>query len=261
MAEKINEENVVGILAYGSLISDPGDEIERNRIGIIYNVDTPFSVEFARKSENRSNAPTLIPFKGGKSVKGQVFVMNLCEDEAKNVLFRREIDKVGKLRHTYKRKSSLKLPGHVYVESFTDRKKWPKLILATSISGNMKFEKIKGNEDSYAERLAYNAIISVSNAKPSRDGISYLNDAIGNGIDTFLSEKYKNRILELTYSQCLCQALVRCQAFFWGNELKDVRKNFNEDLKDIEKEDLNEDLQVKKVNEKLASVFEVFAKI
>lgn len=72
-----NEDEIVGILAYGSLISDPGDKIIENRIDTIYNVNSRIPVEFARRSKKRGYAATLVPFKEGKTVEGQVFVMNL----------------------------------------------------------------------------------------------------------------------------------------------------------------------------------------
>lgn len=53
MAEETKEKPTVGILAYGSLISDPGDEIENARTKIIHDVMTPFHIEFARSSKNR----------------------------------------------------------------------------------------------------------------------------------------------------------------------------------------------------------------
>jgi len=43
----------VGILAFGSLIDNPGKEIEAALVGRKTNVVTPFRVEFARKSTKR----------------------------------------------------------------------------------------------------------------------------------------------------------------------------------------------------------------
>ena len=51
----------IGILAYGSLISSPGDEIASATTETIKNVQTPFRVEFARTSTSRAGAPTLVP--------------------------------------------------------------------------------------------------------------------------------------------------------------------------------------------------------
>ena len=52
---------MIGILAYGSLIDDPGREIEPLIISGIKEVDTPFRIEFARASRTRDGAPKLIP--------------------------------------------------------------------------------------------------------------------------------------------------------------------------------------------------------
>ncbi|GAA4131236.1 hypothetical protein ACFFTN_26415 [Aminobacter aganoensis] len=61
----------VGILAYGSLIGDPGAEIEpaiTSRIACL----TPFPVEFARQSRTRKGAPTLVPSERGASIRAQM---------------------------------------------------------------------------------------------------------------------------------------------------------------------------------------------
>ena len=86
----------VGILAYGSLLSHPGDEINHAQVKKIENVETPFPVEFARTSQGRGGAPTLVPVEdGGTAVTGAIYVLNVSPDEAADILYRREIDKVG----------------------------------------------------------------------------------------------------------------------------------------------------------------------
>jgi hypothetical protein len=86
----------VGILAFGSLIDDPGPEIDAAFTGRKLNVRTPFRVEFARASTKRYGAPTLVPVQqGGASVPGQILLVNVSEREAKDRLWRREIDKIG----------------------------------------------------------------------------------------------------------------------------------------------------------------------
>ena len=57
----------VGILAYGSLIADPGVEIGPLIVRRIETL-TPFSVEFARFSATRGGAPTAVPHSSGKRV-------------------------------------------------------------------------------------------------------------------------------------------------------------------------------------------------
>jgi hypothetical protein len=50
----------IGIVAFGSLIDNPGREIEAALVGRKLNVRTPFGVEFARSSTKRGGAPTLV---------------------------------------------------------------------------------------------------------------------------------------------------------------------------------------------------------
>ena len=55
----------IAILAFGSLIEDPGEEIGPLIRERIRPVTTPFSIEFARSSGYRCGAPTLIPVDAG----------------------------------------------------------------------------------------------------------------------------------------------------------------------------------------------------
>jgi hypothetical protein len=97
MAKWYEAARTVGILAFGSLITDPGSEVVAVR-GDSINVDTPFNVEFGRSSKTRDGAPTLVPVeKGGAKVKAVVFVLapSVSEREAADMLWRRETRKVG----------------------------------------------------------------------------------------------------------------------------------------------------------------------
>jgi len=58
----------IGILAYGSLIIDPGPEIGPLIVRRITTV-TPFVVEYARLSRTRGGAPTLVPHSSALPVK------------------------------------------------------------------------------------------------------------------------------------------------------------------------------------------------
>lgn len=83
----------IAILAFGSLIDEPGKEIGpliRERID---GVRTPFPIEFARSSSTRGGAPTLIPVDvDGARVNGFLFVLDSAVSlaEAKTLLWRRE---------------------------------------------------------------------------------------------------------------------------------------------------------------------------
>jgi hypothetical protein len=82
----------IGILAYGSLIVDPGNEIGSLTIGKLDCV-TPFSVEYARLSKKRDFAPTLVPVETGGAPVNAVILLLKPEtslDVAKDILWRRE---------------------------------------------------------------------------------------------------------------------------------------------------------------------------
>lgn len=188
----------VGILAYGSLISDPGEEIARARTETTKGVLTPFNVEFARSSSRRGNAPTLVPVNsGGSQVAGQVFVLDVPENEATVCLWRRETNRVGS-GCTYKAPEIIG-PNDVVVrrlENFAG----VGVALYTEIAANI--------EPLTAENLARLAIESVQKTEQGRDGISYLIGAKRNGIETTLSANYEAEILQLSECDDLKEALL-----------------------------------------------------
>lgn len=65
----------IGILAYGSLISDLGTEIGPLIVRQI-STTTPFPVEYARLSQTRGGAPTVVPHSFGNPVKAEVLVLS-----------------------------------------------------------------------------------------------------------------------------------------------------------------------------------------
>src|SRR5581483_11635375 len=82
-----------GIFGFGSLISDPGEELTR-ATARRQDLETPFAVEYGRSSNTRGGAPTLVPVKtGGAKVKATVFVLkdSISEQEARDILYRREL--------------------------------------------------------------------------------------------------------------------------------------------------------------------------
>ena len=91
----------IGILAHGSLIEDPGPEIEAGRLRTEYNVNTPFKIEFARKSRTRGYGPTLVPVAvGGDHVLAQIIVLKegITEREACDLVWRRETRQIGSFK-------------------------------------------------------------------------------------------------------------------------------------------------------------------
>ena len=88
----------VGVLAYGSLNNDPGWEIRRSISRRSPDVETPFAVEFARKSRTWGGAPALVPVsEGGARVRATILILeeHVSEAEATNMLWRRETRQVG----------------------------------------------------------------------------------------------------------------------------------------------------------------------
>jgi hypothetical protein len=74
----------IGILAYGSLIADPGSEIGPLIARRIQTV-TPFSVEYARLSgKTRGGAPTVVPHAAGCPVKAEVLVLPMAFPSGKS---------------------------------------------------------------------------------------------------------------------------------------------------------------------------------
>lgn len=195
---------IVGILAYGSLIDDPGQEIEKATTETIRDVETPFRVEFARKSrKKRGGAPTLVPVDtGGAFVHAAIFVVNAAPQQAVDMLWRRET-------HTEDREKGYPNPraglsDTVYVERLENFAGLD-LVLYTRIGANIV--------PLTADRLAKLAIDSVAKAEPGMDGISYLMDAKANGIVTALSEAYEREVLSRTGAASLSEALasLKCE--------------------------------------------------
>jgi cation transport regulator ChaC len=190
--------HTVGILAYGSLIDDPGDEIAKALTKTIRDLETPFPVEFARKSrKKRGGAPTLVPVvTGGAFVRAAIFVVNATPQQAVDMLWRRET-------HTEDREKGYPnaragLLDTVYVERL-ENFAGLNLVLYTRIGANITPLR--------ADQLANLAIASVATAGRGMDGISYLIDAKANGIVTALSEAYEHEVLSKTGTASLCEAL------------------------------------------------------
>jgi hypothetical protein len=190
----------IGILAYGSLINNPGCEIKEATVEILKaKITSPIKIEFARKSRTRGEAPTLVPVKaGGARVAAQILVLrdDISETEAANRLWRRETDSVcTKKVYTPQPKPN---SNTVIIEK---KKNFHGVgvVLFTRIDSNIK--------PLTAENLARLAIESVHKARKGRDGISYLIDAKKNGIKTPLSGPYEDAIKRQLHVGSLEEAL------------------------------------------------------
>jgi len=194
---------VVGILAYGSLLVDPGWEIEDVTERKIEGIQTPFEVEYAYKSRGRAYAPTLVPVPDGKGVCvcAQVFILNpaMGDQEAKNILYRRETNRVGDQDKVYDETAQLRKRNPVLVKSFVNLAGIP-LVLYTYLDANLDaILRADISADDKAERLARLAVESVTEETFARcrDGIRYLADAIRHGIQTPLTDPYRCAVLRL----------------------------------------------------------------
>jgi len=193
----------IGILAYGSLIDDPGCEIEAVISHKLEGVQTPFRVEFARSSCKRGGAPTLVPVEqGGEHVKAVIMILQeqVSIDEAKHMLWRRETNQVCSSK-SYKH-SPNPGPKTVCIKELRQFHSI-RIVLYTSIQPNI---------DGLTPReLAGRAIDSVGKTERGRDGISYLINAKSNGIRTPLMQGYEEEIKKQTRAKSLEEALEKLQ--------------------------------------------------
>lgn len=192
----------IGILAYGSVIANPGAEIEKATTEKVERVLTPFNVEFARSSEKRGGAPTLVPVEnGGAAVNGTIFVVKATEDDAASMLYRREIDDVG--------------GGKRYKPPAPVTKKTAVIKRLENVAGvDVVFYTwfMATIEQVTAQNLAALAIGSVAKSEAGRDGISYLIDAKKYAIKTALSDVYEAEIKRLLEVDSLEAALAKARA-------------------------------------------------
>jgi hypothetical protein len=188
----------IGILAFGSLIKDPGAEL-LPKIGMRITTQTPFPVEYGRLSgKTRGGAPTLVPHESGAPVSAEILVLDddVSSEEARNMLWRRERRQEG-TGETYSRGTG---DNCVVVEEFHDDP-CVATVLYTDFNPSGKIP-----HPTVAD-LAKKAIASVAAAPAGMDGITYLMNAIRSGIETPLTADYKAEILKQTVTLTLDDAL------------------------------------------------------
>ena len=192
----------VGIFAYGSVISDPGTEIAAVRANSI-GAETPFKIEFGRSSRMRDGAPTLVPVQeGGAKVKAVIIVLapSVSEQEAADLLYRRETRKVGSGRR-YTPPVHPK-PNNVLVKKLTNFAGVDAVFYTDFPPGG----KLKNPTPQQLAELAIASAKAPAGAK-GMDGISYLIAVKGSNIHTPLMAEYEKEILARTQSTDLQQAL------------------------------------------------------
>jgi hypothetical protein len=188
----------VGILAYGSILEDPGWQLAAaitRRIA----VETPFAVEFARSSRTRDGAPTLVPVsKGGAPAPALVLVLNdsVTVADAREMLFRRETWRLSDRSAGSQAGWITELAG--FAGTVT--------CLYTSLQANIR--PLTG------EKLAELALYSAAAAAGAerRDGISYLQEQKRRGLATPLMPSYEEEVLERTGADDLAVAWRRARS-------------------------------------------------
>lgn len=195
----------IGILAYGSLIEEPGKEIEPLIREQRERIETPFSIEFARSSSTRDGAPTVVPVEsGGCRVYATILVLDagVSLEKAEDLLWRRETRNECSDKH-YVPPSEPNLNRMVVerLSNFTEID----VVIYTKLGANIT--------DLSAAKLADLAIKSAKAeaGRTGRDGISYLISVKGQGISTPLMPGYENEILRKTGASSLEDALSRCR--------------------------------------------------
>lgn len=217
------QNNKLGILAYGSLVDEPGSELNAVIVDRIP-CDTPFNVEYARLSSGRSDAPTVIPITGeGKPVKAFILVLadNVTQAQAESMLWRREI-RVTEPSRVYRRPPTPHM-NSVLVESISNYHS-VETVLYTSIQSNMGIL----NTPAYLAHFAIQSILNEAGEKKT-DGLRYLKNNIDNGIITPLTTEYEAEILKRTAAKNIDEAIEKMDKLRPANLAKLA------DLKEFEK--------------------------
>ena len=176
----------IAILAYGSLLREPGSQLAPLIVGREPCV-TPFPVEYGRASHRWNDGPVLVPHPDGGPVEGALLLLaaGLPLGAAVDLLAERE-----------------GLPsarGVVQVPMPGER-----LVLAASLPRNLP------RPDMLPAALARRAAASVPRGE--RNGVAYLRGAIECGITTPRTAEYAREILEIAGVGTLEEAEARLLA-------------------------------------------------
>lgn len=190
----------IGILAFGSLLSEPGAELQACVVRRIEGIETPFPVEFARSSRTRGGGPTLVPVTAdGAAVGASVLVLEDTVDEelAHDLLYRRETRQVGEP-----------------VSYRAARAGWIQSISPFDSLSACLYTALRANiHPLTVARLADLALTSASGAAGAdkRDGISYLEEQKRRGVVTPLMPGYEQEVLARTGGRDLSDAWARAR--------------------------------------------------
>lgn len=188
-----------GILAFGSMVDEPGAELADVVTGRI-DVRTPFRVEFARSSRSRDGAPTLVRVEeGGARIAACVLVLtgSVSVAEARAMLYRRETGRLPGSGDAVTVGWIAELAGFAGTD----------VCLYTALKPNIPLPLT-------AAKLADLAVRSA--VRPSgtqrRDGISYLQQQKRRGIETPLMPSYEEAVLARTGARNLEDAWARARS-------------------------------------------------
>ncbi|MDH3287761.1 MAG: hypothetical protein OEP48_08590 [Betaproteobacteria bacterium] len=191
----------VGILAYGSLLEEPGPEIAPFIVENISGVETPFRIEFARSSPTRGGAPTVVPVEScGARVRGTILVLDksVSLTQARDLLWRRETRNESTAQR-YQRPTDSN-PNKMVAEELPN-------FASVAVVLYARFGSTLFNPT--PEELAALAIKSAMSeaGNRGRDGISYLISLKRSGIMTPLMPAYEEAVLRSTGTTSLEDAL------------------------------------------------------
>jgi hypothetical protein len=192
----------LGILAYGSLLEEPGGELAPLIVERISGTQTPFRIEFFRSSPMRGGAPTVVPVENaGASVRGTVLVLHdsVSIEHARDLLWRRETRREG-TGQRYQEPTGTADPNQMIAEELPNFAGVATVLYA-------RFGPTLSNPT--PDELAVLAIRSATTeaGKRDRDGISYLISLKRQGIVTPLMPAYEQAVLERTRAASLEAAL------------------------------------------------------
>jgi hypothetical protein len=200
MSSSDRRKRRVGILAYGSLLEEPGCEIEPLIAGKIAGTMTPFRIEFFRSSPTRGGAPTVVPVENaGAAVRGTVLVLERVSlADARDLLWRRETRREGTTQR-YRKPAGMD-PNQMLAVELADFAGMDVVLYA-------RFGATLFNPT--PEELADLAIRSVGTEAGGKglDGISYLISLKRQGIVTPLMPAYERAVLKRTSAASLEDAL------------------------------------------------------
>lgn len=176
------DENNIAIFAYGSLLSDPGEELGPRIIERLPR-PSPWPIEYARRAKVRGDGPTLVIHESGASVQGKLLVLDAPV---------RSIDTIEEL--LWEREGKPPLAG-------IKRMAWQgfNAVLYCELEANLSHVALSG------ELLASFAIESVRK-NPARNAVRYLAQNIEQGVITPLTHAYRDAILRVTGARDLRQA-------------------------------------------------------